>query len=59
MTYYNRAAADLAGREPAIGKDKWCVTFKLFTPDGKDCRMTSARWRLRLRKTGRSAIRRP
>lgn len=36
ITYYNRAAADLAGREPAIGKDKWCVTFKLFTPDGKE-----------------------
>jgi PAS domain S-box-containing protein len=36
ITYYNRAAADLAGREPEIGKDKWCVTFKLFTPDSKE-----------------------
>ncbi|RWM94049.1 MAG: PAS domain S-box protein [Mesorhizobium sp.] len=36
ITHYNRAAADLAGREPEIGKDKWCVTFKLFTPDGKE-----------------------
>jgi PAS domain S-box-containing protein len=36
ITYYNRAAADMAGREPAIGKDKWCVTFKLFTADGKE-----------------------
>lgn len=36
ITYYNRAAADLAGREPELGKDKWCVTFKLFTPDGKE-----------------------
>ncbi|WP_214474950.1 PAS domain S-box protein [Mesorhizobium sp. dw_380] len=36
ITYYNRAAADLAGREPEIGKEKWCVTFKLFTPDGKE-----------------------
>ncbi|MGX9147985.1 PAS domain S-box protein [Mesorhizobium sp. 128a] len=36
ITYYNRAAADLAGREPEIGKDKWCVTFKLFTPDGNE-----------------------
>ncbi|RWL42178.1 MAG: PAS domain S-box protein [Mesorhizobium sp.] len=35
ITYYNRVAAELAGREPEIGKDKWCVTFKLFTPDGK------------------------
>lgn len=36
ITYYNRAAADLAGREPVIGKDKWCVTFKLFTADGNE-----------------------
>ncbi|PBB65255.1 histidine kinase [Mesorhizobium sp. WSM4312] len=36
ITYYNRAAADLAGREPQVGKDKWCVTFKLFTTDGKE-----------------------
>ena len=47
ITYYNRAAAELAGREPRIGKDKWCVTFKLFTPDGKplphdDCPMAVA-----------------
>ncbi|WP_256754045.1 PAS domain S-box protein [Mesorhizobium sp. Mes31] len=36
ITYYNRAAADLAGTEPKVGKDKWCATFKLFTPDGKE-----------------------
>ncbi|MBZ9775002.1 PAS domain S-box protein [Mesorhizobium sp. CO1-1-8] len=36
ITYYNRAAAALAGRDPEVGKDKWCVTFKLFTPDGKE-----------------------
>jgi PAS domain S-box-containing protein len=35
ITYYNRAAAELAGREPAIGSDEWCVTFRIFTPDGK------------------------
>jgi PAS domain S-box-containing protein len=35
ITYYNRAAAELAGREPLIGRDEWCVTFRLFTPDGK------------------------
>ncbi|RWK56424.1 PAS domain S-box protein [Mesorhizobium sp.] len=36
ITYFNCAAAELAGREPEVGKDKWCVTFKLFTPDGKE-----------------------
>lgn len=35
ITYYNRAAAELAGREPEIGKDEWCVSFRLFTRDGK------------------------
>ena len=35
ITYYNRAAVDLAGREPALGKDKWCVTLRIYTPDGQ------------------------
>jgi PAS domain S-box-containing protein len=35
VTYFNKAAAELAGREPVIGRDKWCVTWKLFTLDGK------------------------
>jgi PAS domain S-box-containing protein len=34
VSYYNRAAAELAGREPIIGSDLWCVTWKLFYPDG-------------------------
>ena len=36
ITYYNRAAAELAGREPRIGEDEWCVTFRLFTVDGQE-----------------------
>jgi PAS domain S-box-containing protein len=35
ITYFNRAAAELAGREPELGKDEWCVTFRIYTPDGK------------------------
>ncbi len=34
ITFYNQAAADLAGREPELGVDEWCVTWKLFWPDG-------------------------
>jgi PAS domain S-box-containing protein len=34
VTYYNRAAVELAGREPELGKDEWCVAWKLFTPQG-------------------------
>ncbi|TIN16584.1 MAG: PAS domain S-box protein, partial [Mesorhizobium sp.] len=36
ITYYNRAAAELAGREPKIGIDEWCVTFRLFTAEGEE-----------------------
>jgi PAS domain S-box-containing protein len=35
ITYFNRAAAELAGREPVIGEDEWCVTFRLYTADGQ------------------------
>jgi PAS domain S-box-containing protein len=35
IIYCNRAAVELAGREPQLGIDEWCVTFRLFTPDGK------------------------
>lgn len=34
LTYFNRAAARLAGRVPQIGKDRWCVAERLFLPDG-------------------------
>ena len=35
IVYFNQAAADLAGRRPIVGKDKWCVTWRLFTTDGE------------------------
>jgi len=34
ITFYNRAAAELAGREPVLGVDNWCVTWRLYRPDG-------------------------
>jgi PAS domain S-box-containing protein len=34
ITYYNQAAADLAGRCPKLGSDEWCVTWRLYRPDG-------------------------
>jgi PAS domain S-box-containing protein len=34
ITYYNQAAADLAGRRPELGKDEWCVSWRLYWPDG-------------------------
>lgn len=33
LKYYNSAAADLAGREPELNEDRWCVCWKLYYPD--------------------------
>jgi PAS domain S-box-containing protein len=34
ITFYNEAAVALAGRRPVLGTDEWCVTWRLFKPDG-------------------------
>lgn len=34
VTYWNRACAEFAGREPELGRDRWCVTWKLYTTAG-------------------------
>jgi PAS domain S-box-containing protein len=34
ITYFNQAAVELAGRTPTLGSDEWCVTWKLYWPDG-------------------------
>jgi PAS domain S-box-containing protein len=38
IIYYNQAAADLVGREPQLGTDEWCVSWRLFSPDGHPMR---------------------
>src|SRR5712675_958546 len=38
ITYYNQAAADLAGREPRLGTDEWCVSWR----DRKSTRLNSS-----------------
>ena len=34
LTHFNPAAVELSGRVPELGTDRWCVTWKLFRPDG-------------------------
>jgi PAS domain-containing protein len=34
ITYFNPACIDFAGRTPVAGRDRWCVTWKLYTDDG-------------------------
>jgi PAS domain-containing protein len=35
VTHYNRACAALCGRTPRLGRDRWCVSHKLFTAEGE------------------------
>jgi PAS domain S-box-containing protein len=34
LTHYNPAAVKLSGCVPELGSDRWCITWKLFLPDG-------------------------
>jgi PAS domain S-box-containing protein len=38
ITFYNEAAVALAGRRPELGTDHWCVTWRLYWPDGTPMR---------------------
>jgi PAS domain S-box-containing protein len=35
ITFFNQAAVEFAGRTPEIGSDQWCVTWRLYWPDGR------------------------
>ena len=34
LTHFNPAAVEFSGRVPELGADSWCVTWKLYRPDG-------------------------
>lgn len=34
VTYFNEAAVRFSGRTPVIGSDSWCVSWKLYWPNG-------------------------
>ena len=34
LTFYNEAAVELSGRRPELGSDRWCVSWRLYRPDG-------------------------
>lgn len=33
VTFWNRACVEFAGREPQLGQDRWCVTWKIHTTE--------------------------
>ena len=34
LTHFNPAAVEFFGRQPELGTDRWCVSSRLFRPDG-------------------------
>ena len=34
LTHFNPAAVEFSGRVPELGTDHWCVSWKMFLPDG-------------------------
>jgi PAS domain S-box-containing protein len=58
VTYWNRACVGLAGRQPRLGQDRWCVTWKIYTTAGErlphdQCPMADA---IRERRVIRGAV---
>ena len=58
VTYWNKACVDFAGREPQLGEDRWCVTWRIFTTDGEplphdQCPMATA---IKSRTASRGAV---
>lgn len=41
ITLYNDAAVALWGKEPEIGKDLWCGSWKIYNPDGSELPLDS------------------
>lgn len=47
IVYFNEASVAFAGRRPRVGVDRWCVSWRLYTEDGRflaheDCPMAVA-----------------
>jgi len=58
VTYWNRACVTLAGRVPQLGRDRWCVTWKIYTTAGdfmphEECPMAQA---IKEQRTIREAV---
>jgi PAS domain S-box-containing protein len=34
VTYFNPACIDFTGRRPEVGRDRWCITWRLYTNAG-------------------------
>jgi PAS domain S-box-containing protein len=50
ITLYNQAAVALWGREPEIGKDLWCGSWKTYHPDGTPLPLDECQMAITLRE---------
>jgi PAS domain S-box-containing protein len=47
VTFFNQTAVEVLGRRPELGSDRWCISWRLYRPDGtplphEDCPMAVA-----------------
>ena len=64
LTHYNSAAVELSGRIPQPGTDQWCVSLKMFRPDGTplphdECPMAIALKKGRIVRDAEAILERP
>jgi PAS domain S-box-containing protein len=64
ITFFNQAAVEFSGRMPEIGVDHWCVTWRLYWPDGRpmahdECPMARALKEDRAIRGGEAIAERP
>ena len=55
LTFYNAAAAEALGLVPAAGDQRWCGSWRLFSPDGTPLPHDQCAWWHACAKAGRSA----
>jgi PAS domain S-box-containing protein len=64
ITFFNQSVVEFSGRTPEIGSDQWCVTWRLYWPDGRpmahsECPMTRALKEDRAIRGGEAIAERP
>jgi PAS domain S-box-containing protein len=64
ITFFNQAAVEFSGRSPEIGSDQWCVSWRLYWPDGRrmahdECPMARALKEDRAIRGGEAIAERP
>jgi two-component system CheB/CheR fusion protein len=64
LTHFNPACVEFSGRTPELGTDQWCVSWKLYHPDGTpmphdECPMAIALKEGRIVRGAEAIIERP